>query len=131
MLEDLSDDYAIQDYQADWRDAQGEVEKLFAYLDPHRLSPEAEADILLTIFVALQIGYRNWDFFQRAVTRTYDLLPQLPDGKQKCHLLVHLYQETEDEDLLPDIDRLMDTWQAATMTEEDRYLQELYEPQFQ
>jgi hypothetical protein len=131
MLEDLSDDYAIQDYQSDWHHAQDEVKRLFAYLDTHHLSSEQEAEILLTIFVALQIGYRNWELFQRAADHTYDLLPHLSDSKLKCHLLVHLYQETQDEDLLPEIDQLMDTWTEATMTEEDHYLQALYEPQFQ
>ncbi|MDO4738220.1 MAG: hypothetical protein Q4A50_06325 [Bacteroidales bacterium] len=45
----------------------------------------------------------------------------------KTHLLVHLYQETLDEDLLPAIDHLMSTWQDNTMTEEDHYLMELFQ----
>lgn len=160
LLKDIHDDYAIQDYQADWKETQDKVNKLFHELDTLVLSPEEKADRLLTIFVALQIGYRNDTLFTRAIDMTYDLLPQLaetadsPDAPilnsqfdnsrqlsvvrcplsiiyYKTHLLVYLYQETQDEELLPAIDRLMSTWQDGTMTEEDHYLQELFQPQFQ
>ena len=157
LLEDIHDDYAIQDYQADWKEAQDKVNKLFHELDTLVLSPEEKADRLLTIFVALQIGYRNPDLFARATDMAYDLLPQLaevaespeapipnsqfdnscPSSVVRCQtqvrrsqlstLLVHLYQETQDEELLPYIDRLMSTCQDDTMTEEDHYLQELFQ----
>jgi hypothetical protein len=48
-------------------------------------------------------------------------------GGANYPLLVHLYQETQDEDLLPAIDRLMNTWQDDTMAEEDHYLMELFQ----
>ena len=140
LLEDIHDNYAIQDYQADWKEAQDKVNQLFHELDTLVLSPEEKADRLLTIFVALQIGYRNDSLFTRAIDMTYDLLPQLAEATDsieapiinyKTNLLVHLYQETQDEELLPAIDRLMSTWQDGTMTEEGHYLQELFQPQFQ
>ena len=136
ILKDIHDDYAIQDYQVDWKEAQDKVNKLFYELDTLVLSPEEKVDLLLTIFVALQIGYRNDTLFTRAIDITYDLLPQLSEATDsigapiinyKTHLLVHLYQETQDEDLLPAIDHLMSTWQDDTMTEEDHYLQELFQ----
>ena len=156
FLEDIQDGYAIQDYQSDWQDVQTEVTLLFEELERPNLTLEARANLLLTIFVALQIGYRNPDLFARATDMTYDLLPQLAEAAEsleapiinsqhdgssplsvvRCplsiinyttHLLVHLYQETQDEELLPAIDRLMSTWQDDTMTEEDRYLQELFQ----
>ena len=156
FLEDIQDDYAIQDYQADAQEAQRMVTYLFAELERPNLPIEARADLLLTIFVALQIGYRNPDLFTRATDMTYDLLSQLaevaestespipnsqfdnscPSSVVRCPLsvvrcqlplLVHLYQETQDEELLPAIDHLMSTWQDDTMTEEDHYLMELFQ----
>lgn len=153
LLEDIQDDYAIQDYQADAQEAQRMVTRLFAELERPDLTLEARADLLLTIFVALQIGYRDPDLFTRATDMAYDLLPQLaetaespipnsqfdnhclssvalrPSSVVRCQfpLLVHLFQETQDEDLLPAIDHLMSTWQDNTMTEEDHYLQELFQ----
>ena len=156
LLEDIQDDYAIQDYQTDTQEAQRMVTYLFAELERPNLPIEARADLLLTIFVALQIGYRNPDLFTRAVDMAYDLLPQLAEvaestespipnsqfdnscplsvvrcqtqvRRSQLSLLVHLYQETQDEELLPYIDRLMYTWQDDTMTEEDHYLQELFQ----
>lgn len=149
LLEDIQDDYAIQDYQADAQEAQSMVTRLFAELERPDLTLEARADLLLTIFVALQIGYRDPDLFARATDMAYDLLPQLaeaadsleapipnsqfdnhcPSSVVRCQLplLVYLFQETQDEDLLPAIDHLMSTWQDDTMTEEDHYLQELFQ----
>ena len=154
LLEDIHDDYAIQDYQADWKEAQDKVKQLFYELDTLVLSPEEQADRLLTIFVALQIGYRNDTLFTRAVEATYNLLePHLtqPTPKRKFgvansptpprsqlsivnsqlsilnHLLTFLYQETQDEELLPYIDHFMSTWNEDTMSEEDHYLIELFQ----
>lgn len=146
LLEDIQDDYAIQDYQADAQEAQSMVTRLFAELERPNLTLEARADLLLTIFVALQIGYRDPDLFARATDMAYDLLPQLAETAEspipnsqfdnhcplsvvRCQfpLLVHLYQETQDEDLLPAIDHLMSTWQDDAMSEEDHYLQELFQ----
>lgn len=157
LLEDIQDDYAIQDYQADVQEAQNMVTRLFAELERPDLTLEARADLLLTIFVALQIGYRDPDLFARATDMAYDLLPQLAETaespipnsqfdnhcppsvarrplsvvRRQLPLLVHLFQETQDEDLLPAIDHLMSTWQDDIMTEEDHYLQELFQLQFQ
>ena len=156
LLLDTLEDHSIQDYQSRWHEAQHTVKTLFQRLDTHgeTLSLEEKAEILLTIFVLLQIGYRNEALFARAVEATYELLPQLAEaadsleapncrplsvvrcpssvvkrkfGGANSHLLVHLYQETQDEELLPSIDRLMSTWQDDTMTEEDHYLQELFQ----
>ncbi|MBQ2299402.1 MAG: hypothetical protein II278_08520 [Bacteroidaceae bacterium] len=157
LLEDIQDDYAIQDYQADAQEAQRMVTYLFAELERPNLPIEARADLLLTIFVALQIGYRDPDLFTRAVDMTYDLLPQLaevaespeapipnsqfdnscPSSVVRCQtqvrrsqlstLLVHLFQETQDEELLPYIDHFMSTMSEDAMSEEDRYLIELFQ----
>ena len=147
LLQDLSEDYAIQDYQSDAQAAQAKAKRLFAYLDTHTLTPTEKAEILLTIWLLLQFGYRNPDLFTRVTEETYSLLwgQQSTDNSQQSnsvvssplsvvspsllgHLLLHLYHETEDEDLLPMIDRLTSHWTEDTMTEEDRYLQQLYEP---
>ena len=151
LLLDTLEDHSIQDYQSRWHEAQHTVKTLFQRLDTHgeTLPLEEKAEILLTIFVLLQIGYRNEALFARAVEATYELLPQLAEATKspetpilnsqsdnccplsvvRCQfpLLVHLYQETQDEDLLPAIDHLMSTWQDNTMTEEDHYLMELFQ----
>lgn len=131
QLDDIPADYAIQDYQAGGSEVQAEVKQLLAYADAHDLQPSEEAEILLTAFLGLQIGYRNPTLFHHVVERTYELLPQLldddstltdaPFGKLTCHLLIQLFGETEDDTLLPDIDRLLSTWQEHLTTEEDRY----------
>ncbi len=86
---------------------------------------EQEAETLLTLLCAMKLTFTDFAQRHQIIDRAYDLLSLLPDDKLKAHLLVHLHQETEDEDLLPDIDHLLDTWDDDTMTEEDRYLQEL------
>lgn len=140
LLKGIHDDYAIQDYQADWKEAQDKVVQLFDELDTLVLSPEEQTDRLLTIFVALQIGYRNPDLFARAVDMTYDLLPQLPESAESFgapifnsqfstlnYILFFLYQETQDEELLPYIDHFMSTMSEDTMSEEDLYIIELFQ----
>ena len=151
LLLDTLEDHSIQDYQSRWHEAQHTVKTLFQRLDTQggTLPLEEKAEILLTIFVLLQIGYRNEALFARAVEATYELLPQLTEAtkspetpilnsqsdnccplsvvRSQLPLLVHLYQETQDEELLPSIDRLMSTWQDNTMTEEDHYLMELFQ----
>ena len=146
LLKDIHDDYAIQDYQADWKEAQDKVKQLFHELDTLVLSPEEQANRLLTIFVALQIGYRATDLFARATDMAYDLLPQLaetaespipnsqfdnhcPPSVVRCQLplLLFLYQESQDEELLPYIDHFMSTMRKKTMSEEERYLIELFQ----
>ena len=135
LLQDLSEDYAIQDYQSDAQAAHAKAKRLFAYLDTHNLTPEEKAEVLLTIWLLLQFGYRNPDLFTRVTEETYDFYLSVVSSPLSVvtpsllgHLLLHLYHETEDEDLLPTIDRLTSHWTEDTMTEEDRYLQQLYEP---
>lgn len=129
LLEDIHDDYTIQDYQADWKEAQDKVNQLFYELDTLVLSPEEKADRLLTIFVALQIGYRNDTLFTRAVEATYNLLKTDLTTKPilNFQLATFLYQETQDEELLPYIDHYMSTMSKDTMSEEERYLIELFQ----
>ena len=141
-LNPIEDD-SIQAYNQRWREAQDTAQSLFEELDNAPHTHEEQTEILLTIFVLLQVGYRNDTLFARAVEATYELLPQLTEAPNcrplsvvrcplsiinyKTHLLTFLYQETQDENLLPAIDRLMDTWQDDTMTEEDHYLMELFQ----
>ena len=134
LLEDIHDDYAIQDYQADCKEAQDKVKQLFDELDTLVLSLEEQADRLLTILVALQIGYRNDTLFTRAVEATYDLLEQhlaqpIVNSQLSIlnHLLTFLYQETQDEELLPYIEHFKSTMSEESMSEEDRYLIELFQ----
>ena len=89
-------------------------------------TPEEEAELCLTMLVGLQLGIRNSDSLNRAIDRAFTILPQITDRKLLCHLLVHLYAETEDEELLAEINTLMPSWPRETLTEEDRYLQEFY-----
>ena len=147
-LDSIEDD-SIQAYNQRWREAQDTAQSLFEELDSAPHTHEEQTEILLTIFVLLQVGYRNEALFTRAVEATYDLLPQLTETADpleapncrplsvvrcplsiinyKTHLLTFLYQETQDEELLPYIDHFMSTWNEDTMTEEERYLIELFQ----
>ena len=155
-LDPIEDD-SIQAYNQRWREAQDTAQSLFEELDSASHTHEEQTEILLTIFVLLQVGYRNDTLFTRAVEATYDLLPQLPETAEssetpilnlqcdnscpssvvRCQtqvrcsqfsiLLTFLYQETQDEELLPYIDHFMSTWNEDAMTEEDRYLIELFQ----
>ena len=147
-LNPIEDD-SIQAYNQRWREAQDTAQSLFEELDSVPHTHEEQTEILLTIFVLLQVGYRNEALFARAVETTYELLPQLTETADpleapncrplsvvrcplsiinyKTHLLTFLYQETQDEELLPYIDHFMSTWNEDAMTEEDRYLIELFQ----
>ncbi|MBQ9640042.1 MAG: hypothetical protein IJV06_00530 [Bacteroidaceae bacterium] len=124
---DTPEDYALQDYQSDWHEAQATARRLLTSMDSSDLTPVQEARLLLTLFVVLQVGYRDSALFHQATDRAALLLPLLPDGKLKAHLLVHLYCETEDDTLLPIIDYLLPTL-TTSPTEEDHYLQAFFEP---
>ena len=143
LLLDTLEDHSIQTYNQRWREAQDTAQSLFEELDSAPHTHEEQTEILLTIFVLLQIGYRNEALFARATEATYNLLethleqPILNSQSDNCcplsvvrcqfPLLVHLYQETQDEELLPYIDHFMSTWNEDAMTEENRYLIELFQ----
>ncbi|MBQ6751462.1 MAG: hypothetical protein IJR02_11960 [Bacteroidaceae bacterium] len=100
-------------------------------LQLHPTTPDQEAETVLTLLVLLQVSIRNYAPLTTAIDRAYTILPHITAPKLRAHLLTLLYQETEDEDLLPDIDHLLSTWTEATMTEEDHYLLQLHQTQSQ
>ena len=72
-LNPIEDD-SIQAYNQRWREAQDTAQSLFEELDSASHTHEEQTEILLTIFVLLQVGYRNDTLFTRAVEATYNLL---------------------------------------------------------
>ena len=90
------------------------------------MSPEEEAELLLSAFVALNAGFCDYEQSIRATEMSEMLLPMLPDSRLKLHLLVYLYQEIGDENMMEEIDRLMEMTDLEEDTKEDRCLMELY-----
>lgn len=137
LLKDLTEDFSMQDYHSEHRIAQDIACKLLSSLRtttsnvgfaPCALSPEEQAEHLLAIFLSLQIGFRNPALFQQATDMAFPILSQLPKGKLLCHLLVHLYLETDDDTLRTAAEDLLADWQPEELTEEDQYLLEFYAP---
>ena len=166
FLLDTPDGITIQSYNAAYHKAQQTITALFTHLQTHpHLTPIQQADHLLTIFVLLQLGFRNSTRFLQATQLTYQLLPTLlpqllplardgfpvshlphvkyaatqsqpslpssstPSPKRLLtHLLLHLYLETQDETLLPNINQLLPAL-TTSPNEEDHYLLLLYHPQ--
>ena len=122
FLDPIEDD-SIQARTQRWSNTEQHINAL---LNRHGSTPDEEAEICLTLLVLLQVGIRNYEPLTTTLNRTFDVLPHISDSKLRTHLLVYLYQETEDEDLAEEIDTLMSTWDDTNMTEEDHYLQELY-----
>ena len=147
LLIDTPDDPSIQDYQSHWREAQHTAKTLLHRLDTQRdtLTLDEKAELILTIWVLLQIGYRNPVLFQPVTEETYSLLPQLSTVNPQLstvncqlstincqlsivnsQLSILLYHETHDENLLPHIDHLMAQQSAPDETEEYHYIQQLF-----
>lgn len=114
----------LDDQQALWNWTDQTIDALFAVTGR---TPEEEGEYCLSILVGLNIGIRHDDKVHRAVQRAEHVLPRISDDKLRCHLLVYLYAETEDEALQADICRLMDQWPADTLTQEDHYLQQVFQ----
>ena len=117
-------DYSVQDYQQERTEASENAARLLDYIAIHKneLSPEEESELLLTAFVALNAGFRDYELSIRATEMSEMLLPILPDSRVKLHLLIYLCVETEDDNMMEEIERMM----IMPKTEEDRYFMELY-----
>ena len=137
QLADMADDqdgnddkgYFVQDYQQERTTASKNAARLLDYINIHtnELSPKEESELLLTAFVALNAGFRDYELSIRAVEMAEMLLPTLPDSRVKLHLLVYLYQETGYEIIQEEMDRLMEMIETKeNTTEEYRCLMELY-----
>ena len=124
-----ADYYSVQGYQQERTEASENAARLLDYIDIHKneLSPEEESELLLTAFVALNTGFRNYEQSIRATEMSELLLPILPDSRTKLYLQVYLYQEIGDESMMEEIDRLMEMTYSEEDTEEDRCLMNFYE----
>ncbi|MBR1793043.1 MAG: hypothetical protein IJ764_05325, partial [Bacteroidales bacterium] len=71
------------------------------------LAPAEEADLLHTLYVALEVCPRDARRFRQVARRAQSLLPLLEDPRQRLPLLVHLYADTLDPDLKHQIDSLI------------------------
>ena len=73
FLDPVEDD-SIQARTQLWRDTEQTITHL---LTLHGSTPKEEAEILLTLFVLLQIGTRDFSILQTVINRTYHILPRL------------------------------------------------------
>ena len=128
MADDSYKDYFVQDYQQERITASENAARLLDYINIHKneLSPEEESELLLTAFVALNAGFRDYELSLRATEMSEMLLPMLSDSRIKLYLQVYLYQEIGDESMMEEIDRLMEMTDSEEDTEEYRCLMELY-----
>ena len=126
FCEDPEDDGTLQYVQRTWRAARAAVDALFrqypflsedsekaisssaAPRPAHEtLAPAEEADLLHTLYVALEVCPRDARRFRQVARRAQSLLPLLDDPRQRLPLLVHLYADTLDPLLKDQIEQIV------------------------
>lgn len=130
LLTNMAEDYSVQEYAMACSDATNKAEQLIDYVDTHEkeMTLEEEAELLITAFIALNASYRDYTLSCRVTDKAEQLLPFLPEDKQKTHLLVYLYMETGDEKVQDKIESMMAEWEEGKqqLTQEDKFLMEVY-----
>ena len=133
LVSDVQPDVAVQDVTRLWADMQAIVQQCCTTLASLPLTDSAHtpsaafqhrAELLLTLLVCQQVGIRDFALLDQTIDQVYDLLPELRDPRLRLHILVHLYAETGDETLLPEIDTLRQTFIPKDV--EDKYLLQVY-----
>ena len=120
-FEDPEQDDSVQSLHRMWDESAEAVRYCTRCLNnTASLSPNEEAEILLTILVCQQATIRDYALLDQTIDRAFNLLPRITDDHLRLHLLVQLFAETEDDTLLPDIDSLHKCF--VPMDEEDKYL---------
>ena len=125
-FEDPEQDDSVQSLHRMWEESAEAVRYCTRCLNnTASLSPNEEAEFLLTILVCQQATIRDYALLDQTIDRAFNLLPRITDDRLRLHLLVQLFAETEDETLLPDIDLLVKD--LISQDEEDRYILQSYQ----
>ena len=124
-FEDPEQDDSVQSLHRMWDESAEAVRYCTRCLNnTASLSPNDEAEFLLTILVCQQATIRDYALLDQTIDRAFNLLPRITDVHLRLHLLVQLFAETEDDTLLPDIDSLQKRF--VPMDEEDKYFFQIY-----
>ena len=124
-FEDPEQDDSVQSLHRMWDESAEAVRYCTRCLNnTASLSPNDEAEFLLTILVCQQATIRDYALLDQTIDRAFNLLPRITDDRLRLHLLVQLFAETEDDTLLPDIDSLQKRF--VPMDEEDKYFFRIY-----
>lgn len=121
---DTDNDGSIQYMQQLWNDQSAITSRIMTTLqtDAYALTVDEEAQLLLTVLLGQQVGIRNHEPSYTAIERAYDLLSDIHDTHLVAHLLVALYVETQDPDLLHEARQHIATWSPDTLTPDDQHL---------
>ena len=122
-FEDTTIDDSVQDLHRVWADSAVAVQQCRAALSSAH-SKQEKAELQLTLLVCQQVGIRDFALLDQTIDQVYDLLPHVSDPRLRLHLLVHLFSETEDETLLPEIEAIIKNF--APKDEEDRYILQIF-----
>lgn len=92
------------------------------YNAPEGSTPEEEAELCLSILVALNATFydngRKQQYIQRLLDRCWGILDKLPDSLLKVRLLTHCYGEVYEEELAKEAHSIINTWDATSLTSE-------------
>ena len=83
---------------------------------------EREAEALLTRLASANIVAADGDFSDLILSRSYALLPYLPDGKLRTTLAAHLAWYTDDRPLLRQVAAAVAHWDVTHPTPDDRFV---------
>ena len=86
------------------------------------IPPEREAEALLTRLASANIVAADGDFSDLILSRSYALLPYLPDGKLRTTLAAHLAWYTDDRRLLRQVAAAVARWDVTHPTPDDRFV---------
>lgn len=92
------------------------------YNAPEGSTPEEEAELCLSILVALNATFydngRKQQYIQRLLDRCWGILDKLPDSLLKVRLLTYCYGEVYEEELAKEAHSIINTWDATSLTSE-------------
>ena len=124
-FEDPEQDDSVQSLHRMWDESAEAVRYCTRCLNnTASLSPNDEAEFLLTILVCQQATIRDYALLDQTIDRAFNLLPRITDDRLRLHLLVQLFAETEDDAFHDDIETLLPVF--LPFYEEDLYLLQYY-----
>ncbi|MCD8182563.1 MAG: UpxZ family transcription anti-terminator antagonist [Bacteroides sp.] len=92
------------------------------YNTPGSTVPEEEAELCLSILVALSATFydngRKQQYIQATLDRCWNILDQLPASLLKVRLLTCCYGEVYEDNLTAEAHAIIDTWDKSSLTPE-------------
>ena len=100
---------------------------LVAALHAFEFTPDEEAEMLLSAWQGIHVGFNNPEPFRTIVERVADILPSVTDLHIATYLKIEQTDLFEVEDYLPEIETAIAQWQAATPTYEEQQFIDFFE----